>query len=89
MSENLANALYLLHALVTWGGGIRELYHILKCRSARDVKLSWISCLVFAEFLALPRAFSSCYWVWMLCHVVATILLIILWVAVFKYGRIK
>lgn len=79
------NWLYLIHAFVGWVGAGHQLALILITRSAADLSILWLSCLLFAELTALPRAFTSKYWVWKLCHAVKTPLLVGLLVVAIMY----
>ena len=79
--------LYMAHALIIWVGSLREIYHIFKARSARDVTIFWVACLLSAEILALPRSLTSDYWVWYVCHIVGAILTGILLFGVIKYRK--
>ena len=84
--EKLYNGLYICHATVVWAGSITQIYHIYAHKSAQDVTLFWIACILLAEFLALPRALKSPFWVWKMCHLVAIVLITILLTGVVLYG---
>jgi len=87
MNETLFDALYIAHAGIIWTGSIREIAHIYKKRSARDITKFWIVCLLMAEMLALPRALTSGYAVWGICHIVSACLIAVLLVGVWRFGR--
>lgn len=84
--ESLLNGFYLLHAIIVWSGLAWQMRHIYIVRSAKDITLFWIICLLIAEVSALPLACSSRYRMWRLCHIVALILITILLVGVLRYG---
>ena len=84
--EGLYNFLYIGHSVVVWSGSTWQLVHIFSAKSAKDITLFWVACLLLSEFLALPRALKSHYWVWGLCHVVSTSLLFVLLLSVVLYG---
>jgi len=86
LSEHIKNGLYLGHALIVWAGGGQQIWHVYHYQSAQDITLFWVGCLLLAEFLALPRTFSSRFWVWKFCHIVSAILVSILLVGVIFYG---
>lgn len=87
MTEILVNNLYLMHAAIIWLGSIRQIWHIYRHKRARDVMLFWVACILASEFLALPRAFTSGYWVWYTCHLVSLVLVIALMVGVILYRK--
>ena len=87
MNEFMVDSLYLGHAAIIWTGSIREIAHIYKKRSARDITKFWIICLLAAELLALPRALTSGYEVWGICHIVSACLIAVLLVGVWRFGR--
>lgn len=74
------------HSGVVWGGGIWQIIHVFSHKSAQDLTLVWIGCLLASELAALPRAIDSPYWVWRLCHVVSSVLVGILLAGVILYG---
>ncbi len=84
-AEVIRDWLYLSHALIIWGGGIYQIVHIFVNKSAKDITLLWVLCLLYAELVALPRAIHSEYWVWKICHIVGAILITLLLVAVILY----
>lgn len=86
MTQRVKDWLYMLHALIVWGGGSWQILHVYSHRSAEDITLVWVTCLLLSELVALPRAFDSPFWVWKLCHVVSTILIGILLVGIVLYG---
>lgn len=83
--EGLYDWLYVMHALIVWAGSTRQLYHILKHKRARDITLLWIGAILTSELLALPRSLTSGYWVWGLCHIISSVLVVVLLVGVIKY----
>lgn len=87
MNELTVNLLYMAHAIVIWAGSIQEIYHIFKGRSAKDVTVFWICCLLLSEVMALPRAWTSGYWVWWACHIGGVILLAVMLFGVVKYRK--
>jgi len=87
MNEFMAHGLYLTHAIIVWLGSIREISHIYKHKSARDLTRFWIVCLLIAELIALPLALSSGYTLWWLCHVVGACLVTVLLIGVKLYGN--
>jgi hypothetical protein len=86
MNELTANTLYLLHVLIIWGGGVWQARYIFANRSAEDITLVWVVCLLVSELMALPRAIKSQYLVWKACYIVATILIAVLLLGVIMYG---
>jgi len=86
LNEALRNGLYLGHAIIIWSGAIWQIMHVFTYQSAQDITHFWVTCLLIAELLALPRALSSPYKVWKICHIGGVALLAILLVGVFKYN---
>ena len=78
--------LYLFHASIIWLGGIFQIVYVFQHKSAQDITLFWVACLLIAELIALPRACDSKYKVWKLCHVIGAVLIGILLVGVWLYG---
>ena len=83
--EALYDWLYVLHALIVWAGSIRQLCYIFKHKKARDITLFWIVCILMSELLALPRSLTSGYWVWGVCHIISSILVVLLLIGIIKY----
>ena len=86
MNEALFDALYIAHAGIIWAGSIKQLAYIYTKKRARDITWLWVSCLLASEVLALPRAITSGYPVWWLCHTVSTCLMVALLIGVRRYG---
>ena len=84
--QKVKNYMYLAHALVVWAGGTNQIIYVFTEKSAQDITIFWIACLLFSEFLALPRAIDSPYIVWKLCHVISSILIATLLAGVIIYG---
>ena len=86
LSERAKNWLYMGHSFIIWAGSLEQIWHIWAYRSAQDLTLFWIVCLFASELVALPRALASQYWVWKLCHIVGSCLMVALLLGVIKYG---
>ena len=85
MSERTKDFLYMVHAFVVWVGGSHQIFTVFSHRSAQDISLVWIACLLISELTALPRCFGSEFWVWKACHVVSSVLIAILLTGVVMY----
>ena len=83
--ELLFNALYVCHALIVWAGTIWQIGYVFKNQRAEDITVFWMTCLLLGELLALPRAIESDYIVWKACHIVASILVSVLFIGVMTY----
>lgn len=82
----LKNWLYMAHAFVIWIGVIYQIIYVYSHKSATDITVIWMVCLLLGELFALPRALDSPYWAWKLCHLVAFGLLAVLLSGVILYG---
>ena len=85
MTQGMKNRLYLGHALIIWAGGLYQIIHIFHYKSAEDITLFWVGCLLASELLALPRAFDSLFLVWKACHVISAVLITLLLMGVILY----
>ena len=76
----------MFHAYFVWAGLISQIVHIFRYQSAQDIMWYMVLGLLLSEFVALPRAVDSQYWVWKLCHKVSAGLVAVLLAGVILYG---
>ena len=85
----IVDLLYILHSSVSWIGSAKQIHYIYTHKSAQDLTVFWVVCLLLSELLALPRALTSGYWAWWLCHIVSTGLMAALLVGAILYRSKK